>query len=389
MSIFASQQVRIKIPNKVLVISTRQIGDALLTTPLIHSLRLSYPTAQIDVLVFVGKDGVLADNADINQVISVSEKPSRLEYWQTIRRIFKQYDVAFITQASDRGHVYGLLAAKQRVGLIPQKISHHWWKKITCAAWQVLDDENTHTVTQNLLLAECVGLNLNFTVTTPKSPQSADFLKQTFNIDVGKLNYVVIHPYPMWQYKLWTIAGWQTVIKHLHNLNLHVVISCGNAENELRYCNKVAALFSSMVTNLAGKISFSDATCLIQSAKVYIGMDTVMTHLAAATGTRTLAIFGPTNPIKWAPWPVGYADKKSPWQRHSTQYQLVNNVMLLQGSGDCVPCHKAGCDDNNNSHSQCLEELPAERVIDALTILLKNIPENTSHRKIIPICASS
>ena len=113
-------------------------------------------------------------------------------------------------------------------------------------------------------------------------------------------------------------------------------------------------------------------SALLTQSKLYIGPDTATTHLAAACGTPTLAIFGPTNPVKWAPWPFGCHEEKSPWQRYSSKYQLVNNVMLLQGRGDCVPCHKAGCNNHNNSHSQCLDDLPVGRVIEALAVLLKS-----------------
>jgi heptosyltransferase-3 len=367
---FASKHCVIKTPKTVLLISTRQIGDVLLTTPLIHTLRRNYPDSTIDVLVFKGKEGILEGNTDVNNIITVSNKPNRKEYWQTICQLFRNYDVAFITQASDRGHIYGLIAAKQRVGLIPKEKSHQWWKKLLCKSWLVLDDHNTHTVTQNLLLAECVDLSLSYDVALPKRIESESFLQSQFNIDTKNLNYVVIHPYPMWQYKLWTIQGWQILIGHLHSIGLHIVISSGSAPNELAYCNKVAEPFTTMLTNLGGKTKFSDAAFLLKSAKAYIGMDTAMTHLASACGTPTLAIFGPTNPIKWAPWPFAYNKKTSPWQHHSKNYQRVNNVMLLQGLGDCVPCHKAGCDDNIYSHSKCLDELPASRVITAIKSLL-------------------
>lgn len=368
---FSSKHYKIKTPKSILLISTRQIGDVLLTTPLLRTLRQNYPEAKIDVLVFKGKEGILEGNLDLNEIIAVNEKPSRREYRQSIRRLFRKYDVAFITQASDRGHIYGLIAAKQRIGLIPEEKSHQWWKKLLCKAWQVLDDHNTHTVTQNLLLAECVDLSLSYDVSLPSRAESESFLRNQFNIDTKNLNYVVIHPYPMWQYKLWTIKGWRTLISHLHSIGLHVVISSGNAPNELAYCKQVAEPFTTMLTNLEGKTKFSDAAFLLKSAIAYIGMDTAMTHLASASGTPTLAIFGPTNPIKWAPWPIDYHERKSPWQHYSPEHQMVSNVMLLQGRGECVPCHKAGCDDHNNSHSQCLDTLDAERVIQAFRRLIK------------------
>jgi heptosyltransferase-3 len=357
--------------DSILLISTRQIGDLLLTTPLLHTLRLNYPTTKIDVLVFEGKQGILEGNSDLNEIIQVSEKPNFQEYRTLVRRILKKYDIAITTQAGDRPHLFALIAAKKRIGLIPSKKSHQWWKKLLCIVWQELDDSDTHTVIQNLLLAERMRLTLHYDVMLPRSARSNSYIKSQFNLDASNLGYVVIHPYPMWQYKLWTIEGWKSLIAYLHSIGLHVVISSGNDVNELVYCKEITQSFSSMVTNLAGKTSFADASFLLQHSKAYIGMDTAMTHLAAASGTPTLAIFGPTNPVKWAPWPFGYHQEKSPWQRFSSQYQLVNNVMLLQGRGVCVPCHKAGCDNHNNSHSRCLDELPAERVIEALAVLLK------------------
>ena len=66
------------------------------------------------------------------------------------------------------------------------------------------------------------------------------------------------------------------------------------------------------VVNLAGKLAFWEVALLIGSSKVYIGPDTAVTHLAASTGTPTVALYGPTNPVKWAPWPHGYRQEKTP-----------------------------------------------------------------------------
>ena len=46
--------------------------------------------------------------------------------------------------------------------------------------------------------------------------------------------------------------------------------------------------------------------------------------------------------------------------------QHVNNVVLLQGEGDCVPCMEEGCDRRITSLSACLQGLPVEKVIAAL-----------------------
>ena len=50
---------------RILVVALRRLGDVLLTTPLIRSLKRAWPDAAIDVLVFRGTEGILAGNPDI------------------------------------------------------------------------------------------------------------------------------------------------------------------------------------------------------------------------------------------------------------------------------------------------------------------------------------
>lgn len=57
-----------------------------------------------------------------------------------------------------------------------------------------------------------------------------------------------------------------------------------------------------------------------------------------------------------------------PFQR--TGSQQINNVSLVQGSGDCVPCHQEGCDQHRQSNSRCLEELSSATVIKAVENML-------------------
>jgi heptosyltransferase III len=364
-------------PKKVLLIATQQIGDVLLCTPLLKSMRMAWPNAIIDVLVYKNTSGILAGNADCNNVIESDNHPNLSAYLKLLKTIFKQYDLAVTSQGNDRAHQYAFLAGKTRIGLIPNLKRKHWWKKISCKRWSLLEEENTHTVIQNLLLADLMGINRQYEL-TPPNLSSADVLprlNQLLNFSFSDTAYTIVHPLPMWQYKRWTDAGWIALIQHLLDKGHQVIITGGPAIAEINYGENLAKNFlgsaSGKVISLVGKTSFAEMSALLTQSKLYVGPDTATTHLAAACGTPTLAIFGPTNPVKWAPWPFGYHQEKSPWQRFSSQYQLVNNVMLLQGRGVCVPCHKAGCDNHNNSHSRCLDELPAERVIEALAVLLK------------------
>ena len=365
-------------PKKVLLIATQQIGDVLLCTPLLKSMRMAWPNAIIDVLVYKNTSGILAGNADCNNVIESDNHPDLSAYLTLLKTIFKQYDLAVTSQGNDRAHQYAFLAGKTRIGLIPNLKRKHWWKKISCKRWSLLEEDNTHTVVQNLLLADLMGINRQYEL-TPPNLSSADVLprlNQLLNFSLSDKVYTIVHPLPMWQYKRWTDAGWIALIQHLLDKGHQVIITGGPAIAEINYGENLAQTFldspTGKVISLVGKTSFAEMSALLTQSKLYIGPDTATTHLAAACGTPTLAIFGPTNPVKWAPWPFGCHEEKSPWQRYSSKYQLVNNVMLLQGRGDCVPCHKAGCNNHNNSHSQCLDDLPVGRVIEALAVLLKS-----------------
>lgn len=382
-------------PKKVLLIATQQIGDVLLCTPLLKSMRAAWPSAQIDVLVYRNTSGILAGNTDCNTVIESDHHPSLSASFRLLKTIFRQYDLAVTTQGNDRAHQYAFLAGKKRIGLMPSLNRKHWWKKMSCQRWSLLDENDTHTVVQNLLLADLMAIDRKYALTPPKlsSVDSWSRLNQLSGFNLTEQAYTIIHPLPMWQYKRWTDAGWLSLIQHLVSLGQRVIITGGPAVSEQNYAKILADHFAEKagahVVTLAGKTSFAEMSALLTKATAYIGPDTATTHLAAACGTPTLAIFGPTNPVKWAPWPYGYQHPTSPWQRYSSESQRVNNVILLQGRGDCVPCHKAGCDNHNNSHSRCLDDLPAKRVIEAFHTLLSNTPENSSRRKTIPICASS
>jgi len=86
-----------------------------------------------------------------------------------------------------------------------------------------------------------------------------------------------------------------------------------------------------------------------------------------------VALFGPTNPVKWGPWPADHPVDVNPWQRTGSQGR--GNVRLIQGAGACVPCGNEGCERHVESASDCLTGLPAERVIAGIRDLLEQLEQ--------------
>src|SRR5512137_2816374 len=90
------------VPSRILIISLRRIGDLLLTTPLIRSLRRAWPGSEIDVLVFANTAGILAGNPDINRVIATPQRPRMAESARLFAQLWRSYDIAVSTQSGDR-----------------------------------------------------------------------------------------------------------------------------------------------------------------------------------------------------------------------------------------------------------------------------------------------
>ena len=155
-----------------------------------------------------------------------------------------------------------------------------------------------------------------------------------------------------------------------------MLLTGGPDQAERAYAEAIAAQTSAL--NLAGQLSLAETAELIAPAKLFAGPDTAVTHIAAAVGTPTIALFGPSNPVKWGPWPKGWANPASPWPWRGSKRQ--GNVTLIQGPGDCVPCMLEGCDRHIHSDSQCLQEISKADVIAAAEAIL-------SGRTVIPIAS--
>src|SRR5579859_622756 len=87
---------------RILVVAMRRLGDVLLTTPLIRSVKKAFPTATIEALVFAGTEGILSGNPDLAGVLTVPERSSVGQSFALMRRLLRRYDLALSTQTGDR-----------------------------------------------------------------------------------------------------------------------------------------------------------------------------------------------------------------------------------------------------------------------------------------------
>jgi len=355
-------------PRQILVICTRRIGDVLLATPAVRALREGDPGAAIDMLVFEGTQGVVAANPDLRDVITIPERPSIGAQLRLLWRIWRRYDVAVSLLAGDRPTLYAWASGKQRVGTLTLE-SKSRWKRRLLHRWVVFDDLDTHTVAMNLRVVEQLGAHRHSGPVVKWSEDDAGVAVKACEPLRSGRPFAVLHVSPKYAYKTWSAPGWGELARWLRGRGLEPVITGGGSVEELRYIDSLLPQFPDSTVNIAGKIGLGALGYLLSRADLYVGTDTAVTHMAAALGVPTVALFGPSSPVKWGPWPASFEGKASPWKMRGSAH--AGNVFLVQGEKNCVPCLLEGCDRHTGSLSECLQQLPAARVIAAAEELLE------------------
>jgi heptosyltransferase-3 len=345
---------------RILVVALRRIGDVLLTTPLTRSLHAAWPEAIIDMLVFADTAGILQGNPDINSVITMPVKRSPSASLAFAAKLAKRYDLAISTQSGDRPTFFAIVAGRKSIAPV--------------------EGENAMSTAKRFLLSESVPvvagihrveemLRLADTVDVVRVPQVVCPAGVSLDGVVSDAPYAVMHPAPMFRYKRWTDAGWRATAEGLAARGLRVIVTGGPAAEERAYLDKV--LERAPVKRLDGRLSWPQLAALMAEAKVFVGPDTSVTHLAAAAGASTVALFGPTDPRLWGPWPAGGLER--PWEAVGT-IQQRGNVWLVQNPQDCMPCQQEGCERHINSYSRCLDEMAVSQVFGAIDRALQSRP---------------
>ena len=351
-------------PRTVLVIAVPLMGDVLLSTPLVHSAKRAWPDARIDVLTPPGGAAVLEGNPDIRECIELYKRMPAGQLAGYLFRHFRKYDLLLSNSASDRSLIYSLMLGRTRVSLAHDKHRNMALKQRIFDFSEVLDYSRYNTVVQNLKLLDHLDVPKHYDVVLPRNPESENTLADVLGREWRGQPLAVVHATSAGPYKRWHADGWHAVVEHLAERGLRVLVTGSPSEADLDYIENTLRLADGPAESLAGRLSLADVALLLGDASIYAGVDTLVTHMAAAANAPTVAIFGPVNPVTWGPWPKGWHGGDTPWQAIGTQ--RVGNVTIVQGRKHCVPCGKTGCLGRHDSYSECLDTLPAAEVIAAI-----------------------
>jgi heptosyltransferase III len=344
------QRIRLSPEPRVLIVAMRRLGDVLLTTPLMRSVKRAFPASSLDALVFAGTEGILSGNPDLADVLTVPERPSPRQSLALLQRLWRRYDLALSTQTGDRPTFLAWIAGRQSAGPLDAHRASAAVKRLALGR-SYTSDRARHRIVDHLQLAELLGIPSVPEVVCPQGHVRPGIVPSS--------PYAVVHAAPKYAYKRWAVDGWRALAAALRARGLGTIAL--GAKTDRAYLDTVWE--GCDVARLDGVLAWPELSAVIGAARVYVGPDTAITHLAAATGAPTVALYGPTDPRAWGPWPVGGLDR--PWDAAGT-IQHRGNVWLVQNPLPCLPCQLEGCERRLDSHSQCLDELSPGQVLAAV-----------------------
>jgi heptosyltransferase-3 len=341
---------------KILLVCPRRIGDVFLASSVAAGLKKTVPNIKIDFLVFEGTEKVLEGNPDVNQVICVQEKMPILAHLKFLFDIRAKYDIAVSLLPGDRPILYALFAGDISIGVVSREIKY-FWKRWLLKRYVEPSENPIHTVLEYHRIVEQYH---PIELSSPQihwSHEDDVYVEACLSENNVNGGYAVLHLTPKYSYKEWPIDCWRKLASFIEKKDLRVILIGMKTATYVEDEN----FWPAGTINLLDAMSLPQVARLVSGAQIYVGTDTAVTHIAAATGVPTVAIFGPSSPQIWGPWPNSYSIRKNPWKLKGSQ--VIGNVTLLQNSfRDCVPCLKEGCGQHVNSYSDCLRYLDAEEV---------------------------
>jgi ADP-heptose:LPS heptosyltransferase len=331
------------IKGNILLVQLGDIGDVVLTFPAIQALKENFPENKLVVCVRDKAKDLMEDCVWSDKVISIGKQKENIKdeiiYQFNFLRALRRcgVSVAIDLRTGTRGAILTFLSgAPYRIGRFADD-GKLWRNRLFTQLVKPVDELKQYAAEHNLNMISPLNVNIQNRIPRiivsdqRKKEALAIFQKEGMAADKA---IFIIHPFSLWKFKEWNIDQWVLLVDYLVERFQCNVIITGSAEEQGR-AREILDRSRAGVFNLAGKTSIGLLPAIMQACRFFIGVDTAALHIAAAVGTPTIGIFGPSSPTCWAP-------------RGDSHY-VVSKMM------PCVPCRDKGC--QNSEFSRCLDEL--------------------------------
>lgn len=295
-------------PRTALISCLRLLGDVVLSLPLLDMLKAEHPDCEVDYLVPAGMGDFLKCDPRVRRVIE-----HRRGGGSYLRAIFMRYHTAFGMNGSDRS-VISVAAAgyRRRVAQVdPGLPIGERWKRVVLTHPTEMPSGKA-VIKWCVHLARAGGLRPTRCRATVHWTEAHEAGVRSMLRDAGADDgHFVFHPFSRYPYKEWDVARVAQASDRIadeHGLRPVWTGSPSQRDHDLLAAAAAKARHAPVLC--AGTLDLNAVTCLIARARLFLGVDTAVTHLAATTGTPVVALFGPTPTCGWSPWnndrPIDY-----------------------------------------------------------------------------------
>lgn len=296
-------------PTSIAVYMPGHIGDLLLTVPMLQALRARFPLAHLEWMVgpWVASLARRYPVADLVTEFSPAwfqfrrgaDGPGCRTQVEWARQ-HQPVDVFISTSATDLATLFVGRACRPA-----------WWiarsagtdlYPVAAQQTMVMPGRDRYEAHDLLHLVQPLGIvpgpaRATYTVRPVEYEEARRLLAAAMGDPVAP--YVVIAPSAGWPGKQWPVERWASVADKLICRGLSVVLVGGPADVQM--AENLRAAMKEKAFSLVGRTSLIQLAAVIEGAALWMGSDSGGMHVAAAVGTPTVSLFGPTHPAKWAP----------------------------------------------------------------------------------------
>jgi heptosyltransferase-3 len=346
---------------RALVVKLGHHGDVLLATPVLDALKSTAPGIEVDALVYDDTEVMLVGHPALAALHAVGRDwrslgaPARiareLQLFRQLRA--RRYDL--VVHLSDQNRGAWLARTLGARWSVAARRTGRFWAKSFSHQFAKLRNGRRHQVELNLDALRRIGLQppvdrrVRF---IPGEAAQAEVARLMLEHHLSERKFVHVHPASRWRFKCWPAESNAALIDKLAESGERIVLTAAPDPDERALIDAILgrtqARPGSQLIDLTGQLSIKALGELTSRARLFIGVDSMPMHLAAAMGTPTIALFGPSGDIEWGPW--GVASR------------------VVTSSHPCRPCGQDGC--GGGKVSECLTQLPVGQVERAVRNLL-------------------
>lgn len=280
---------------RLLLVTLSNIGDAIMSTPVLEAMHQHAPQALIDIVCDPRSADLFVHCPYRGDLIVRDKQAGWLGAWRVLQQCRKQHYVLAVDLKTDV--LLFLLRASRRLGKLP--------------TWRRADD--MHSVSQHVAaLRPLLGTHMPMPLKLWHSDKEMVQVQALLPAHRGQRR-LVLGLGANSPHKLWPVALFAALAEALRDRFGEVVL-LGDAR-DAPLAQQFIACYSGQAVSVCGQLNLSASYAALRTADFYIGNDSGLGHMAAAAGVPSFTIFGPGNPQRYSPWSAVAGYYQAPTQQ--------------------------------------------------------------------------